>query len=141
MKEAGRLDSVLGWVLTAVAGLGLGYAAISGKAYIDELEVRRNMTHRADFGALQAEFRGRPAVMVVRDGCRYCEMGRRWLEEQGLRVTEIQRASSPAVDAALSGLGVSGTPILLFPDRYVLGFEPGVWSKAFEERRGIQGRN
>jgi hypothetical protein len=99
------------------------------------------MTHGADFGDLQAEFQGRLAVMVVRDGCRYCEMGRKWLEAQDIRVTEIQRASSPAVDAALSGLGVSGTPILLFPDGYVLGFEPGVWAEAFEGRRGIQGRN
>lgn len=141
MKEAGRLSSILGWVLTAAVGIGLGYAAIAGKAYLDELEVRRNMTHQADFREIGAEFQGRLAVMVVRDGCRFCEMGRKWLDENGIQVTEIHRASSPAVDAALAGLGVSGTPILLFPDRYVLGFEPGVWAEAFEGRSGIQGGN
>lgn len=134
-----RTRAVFGWLATGLIGLALGYGAIAGKDAYDHAKIRKQMTHSGEFQSLLAEYGNPRAIMVVRDGCRFCEMGRAWLKGNHIVVAEEYRAKGSSLDSTLSKLGVSGTPILLFPDKYVMGFDESVWNTAFEGSGGTQG--
>lgn len=128
------VQTALRWALTICLGFGIGYAAILGHQYWKKLQFQQQMLVAGDYAALLERFKERKAIMVVKDGCPWCEKARVWLRAHDIALQEVDVG-----DEGLSDIPVAGTPTLFLKDRSVIGFDETVWARELKANSGTIG--
>lgn len=78
----------------------------------------------------------RPAVTIfTQPGCSECKKAIRFLELKGSRYKELDIAESQPNYRAFEALGGIGTPLTLYKDMRLHGYNQEVWNDIFDERK------